>query len=144
MPSHIILLLTFGVFFVIQLYLQLYKYSNSRVFLLLLLVGPTCSLFINFFKYIPLNKIDMYGMQLQINFHIILTAQGVCNQLWTSQIQQETQNLRNSSFHPFFVGISFFLYGVLHPGNYTEVGYEFFFPIYGNIILNCLFTLGSW
>ena len=52
--------------------------------------------------------------------------------------------MRNSTFHPFFVGISFFVYGVLHPGNYTEVGYEFFFPIYGNIILNCLFTLGSW
>lgn len=36
------------------------------------------------------------------------------------------------------------MYGINMPGNYTDVGFLFFYPIYGSTVVQSLFTTGSW
>ena len=66
------------------------------------------------------------------------------NQSWREQIQERTALLRQTHLYPFFVIGQVMLYGINIPGSYTDVGFIFFYPIYGNPIMLSMFTTGTW
>ena len=46
--------------------------------------------------------------------------------------------------YPFLIVGAVMVYGANIPGNYSEVGNIFFYPIYGGPVMSSLFTTGSW
>lgn len=52
--------------------------------------------------------------------------------------------MSQKAYYPFFVFGSILLYGITLPGCYKDVGFVFFYPIYGHAVIMSLFTTGSW
>jgi len=77
-------------------------------------------------------------------YHIVFFAQGTVNQIWLDKLDQHSDYLRETAFYPFFVVGSIMVYGMNLPGNYTDVGFMFFYPIYGSTVMQSLFTTGTW
>lgn len=77
-------------------------------------------------------------------YHTIFYGQGIVNEIWSSKLNQHSDYLRSTAIYPFFVIGSIMLYGINLPGNYTDVGFMFFYPIYGSTVMQSLFTTGTW
>lgn len=52
--------------------------------------------------------------------------------------------LKKTIVWPFYVVFSVFFFGLFQPGNYSDVGYMFFYPLYDDTVIQSLFTCGSW
>lgn len=52
--------------------------------------------------------------------------------------------LSQTAIYPVFVVFSVMIYGANIPGNFTNVGFMFFYPIYGTVTMLTLFTTGTW
>lgn len=111
--------------------------------LLLKLIGPVTSICLNFFKYGSDDK-NFYAINMMMCYHIVFFAQGLVNQQWRDKLNQHSDYLRSTAIYPFFVIGSIMMYGVNMPGNYTNVGFMFFYPIYGSTVMQSLFTTGTW
>ena len=72
---------------------------------------------------------------MMICYHIVFFAQGVVNQVWRDKLNQHSDYLRATSIYPFYVVGAIMIYGVNLPGNYTDVGFMFFYPIYGSTVM---------
>jgi hypothetical protein len=71
-------------------------------------------------------------------------AGGVMYGVWSDKIKAAMSEIKKTAFYPFFVVLSFFFFGLFQPGNHSDVGYMFFYPLYDETFIQCLFTCGSW
>jgi hypothetical protein len=134
LPANIVLCFSFAVSFGFQVYLQGLSENEYSGALLLKLLGPVTSICLNFFKYGSMEK-NFYGINMMICYHIVFFAQGVVNQVWRDKLNQHSDYLRATSIYPFYVVGAIMIYGVNLPGNYTDVGFMFFYPIYGSTVM---------
>tara|TARA_B110000285_G_scaffold227125_1_gene287909 strand:- start:203 stop:691 length:489 start_codon:yes stop_codon:yes gene_type:complete len=49
-----------------------------------------------------------------------------------------------TGMYPIFIVGTVMLYGIFLPGNYSDVGYMYMYPIYDDTVIQSLFTCGSW
>ena len=66
------------------------------------------------------------------------------NQIWRDKIHAHQSQLSKTALYPFFIVGSVLFYGVNFPGNYSDVGFVFLYPIYGTVVMTSLFTTGTW
>jgi hypothetical protein len=52
--------------------------------------------------------------------------------------------MANSVWAPFSVIAFIFLYALTSPQNYQQTGFLFFYPLYKDYTLQCLYTTGTW
>ena len=71
-------------------------------------------------------------------------AQGIVWGLQSDRISFEYDLFASSPFYPISVVMGVMIYGFLMPGNYTNVGYVYTYPLYGDTFTQSLFTTGTW
>ena len=71
-------------------------------------------------------------------------AQGIIWGIQIDRISFEYDQIAKMPFYPLSVVMGVMIYGFLLPGNYTNVGFIFFYPIYGDTFTQSLFTTGTW
>jgi hypothetical protein len=54
------------------------------------------------------------------------------------------KQLGNTVAAPFIVLAFLFLYALSSPQNYSETGFLFFYPLYSDYSIQCLYTSGTW
>lgn len=54
------------------------------------------------------------------------------------------QYLGNTVLAPSMIVIFLFLYAVSCPMNYTQTGFLFFYPLYTDYTIQCMYTTGTW
>ena len=64
--------------------------------------------------------------------------------IWRDKLQQHANKLCKEPWYPFFIIGSVLIYGINLPGLYNDVGFVFFYPIYGGLLPVTLFTMGTW
>ena len=78
-------------------------------------------------------------------YHSTFFAQGIVNQTWSKKLLQHSDHLRSTPLYPIFVVTSITCaYGINIPGNYTDVGFIFIYPIYSTTVMQSLFTTGTF
>jgi hypothetical protein len=77
-------------------------------------------------------------------YDAIFFSQGVVDMCYWRKMLRKRKEIGNTSLAPICVGIAIFLYALTCPMNYSEMGHLFFYPLYGNYTLQCLYTTGTW
>ena len=62
---------------------------------------------------------------------------------WMKMIKHRRE-LGDTPMAPLMVGIGLFLYAICSPMNYGGLGQLFFYPLYDDYWLQCLYTTGTW
>lgn len=66
------------------------------------------------------------------------------DQLYFKQMMRTRQYLGNTVLAPSMIVIFLFLYAVSCPMNYTQTGFLFFYPLYTDYTIQCMYTTGTW
>uniref|UniRef100_A0A7S3FVQ1 Uncharacterized protein n=1 Tax=Strombidium rassoulzadegani TaxID=1082188 RepID=A0A7S3FVQ1_9SPIT len=108
-----------------------------------LLIGPLTHLGFNQFKYGTDEK-SMYSASMMTFYHTVFFSQGMLFGVWRKEYFKAMQEMQDSVFMPFMVTFSVMAFSVTQPGNYSDVGFMFFYPLYSSKWIQGLFTSGSW
>lgn len=81
---------------------------------------------------------------MMVNYHTVFISGGVMYGIWQDKMKASMRALQKTAFWPVFIVGGVMLFGIFQPGNYSDVGYMFFFPMYSDTIIQSLFTTGSW
>jgi hypothetical protein len=79
-----------------------------------------------------------------IMYDAVFFSQGVVDMCYWRKMLRKRKEIGNTSMAPIAVGLGIFLYSLTCPMNYSEMGHLFFYPLYGNYTLQCLYTTGTW
>ena len=71
-------------------------------------------------------------------------AQGIIWGIQADRISFEYDMIASTQIYPLSVVMAVMVYGFLLPGNHTDVGFVFFYPLYGDTFTQSLFTTGTW
>ena len=71
-------------------------------------------------------------------------AQGIIWGIQSDRISFEYDVLADLPIYPLSVVMGVMVYGFFLPGNYTNVGFIFMYPLYGDTFTQSLFTTGTW
>jgi len=140
-PAVITLTCIFMAMYSAQLVLgskQGYKYS-----ILMKLLGPAASICMNFWKVQTKNQ-NLYHIFLMINYDAIFFSQGVVDMCYWRKMLKVRKELGDTVWAPAMVGLGLFLYAICSPMNYGGLGQLFFYPLYEDYPLQCLYTTGTW
>lgn len=85
-----------------------------------------------------------FGSCTMLTYHMMFFAQGIVCKVWKEQINLATLQVKNSVGIVGICILNFVLYGMLLPGNTSETGFLFIYPIYLTFWDNVLFVLGTW
>ena len=81
---------------------------------------------------------------MMINYDAVFFSQGLVDQLYFKQMMRTRKSLGNTVLAPACVVLFLFLYAVSSPMNYTQTGFLFFYPLYTDYTIQCLYTTGTW
>jgi hypothetical protein len=111
--------------------------------LLIKLIGPCGSIAMNYWKVQTKNQ-NLYHIFLMINFDAIFFSQGVIDMCYWRKMIKLRRELGDTVMAPAMVGIGLLLYALCSPMNYGGLGQLFFYPLYDDYWLQCLYTTGTW
>jgi len=117
---------------------QGYKYG-----LLIKLIGPCGSIAMNMWK-VQTKNMQLYHIFLMINYDAIFFSQGVVDMCYWRKMVKVRRECGDTVLAPLMVGIGLFLYSICSPMNYGGLGQLFFYPLYDEYWLQCLYTTGTW
>jgi hypothetical protein len=117
---------------------QGYKYG-----LLIKLIGPCGSIAMNMWK-VQTKNMQLYHIFLMINYDAIFFSQGVIDMCYWRKMIKVRRECGDTVLAPLMVGIGLFLYAICSPMNYGGLGQLFFYPLYDEYWLQCLYTTGTW
>lgn len=107
------------------------------------LLGPVGSMCMNLFK-LQTKEQNLYHIFLMINYDAIFFSQGVVDMCYWKQMLKKRGEMADSPIAPIsFVG-GLLLYSITSPTVYSNMGHLFFYPLYSNYGLQCLYTTGTW
>lgn len=106
-------------------------------------IGPLMMAAMNFFKYGSDQK-TFYAIWMMVSYHAVFEAQGMCNAVWRAKQTAQTNYLRQTAWWPPIVVSTLSSLAVILPANKSNVGFVFFYPLYGSTAMQTCFTTGSW
>ena len=106
------------------------------------LFGPIASICMNCFKRETPGP-DVYGFIMMIHYHGIFMAQGIIDQVNAAALLKHRKAVARSSFMPFGFVIAIVVYALTSP-MVADTGFIFYYPLYNDYMMQCLFTTGSW
>lgn len=107
------------------------------------LVGPLTSIAFNFFKKGGDNK-NFYTICMMIMYHTNFMVGGFMFGIFEKRIREFMTVFARTALFPIFIVGGVMFYGICLPGNHSDVGYMFMYPIYDDTVIQSLFTCGSW
>ncbi len=66
------------------------------------------------------------------------------DQLYFKQMMRTRKGLSETVMAPFLVLFFIFAYAMSSPQNYQQTGFLFFYPLYSDYTIQCLYTSGTW
>jgi hypothetical protein len=79
-----------------------------------------------------------------INYDAVFFSQGVVDQLYFKQMMRQRNKMGQTVWAPMTVMCAIFLYALSSPQNYSQTGFLFFYPLYSDYTIQCLYTSGTW
>lgn len=79
-----------------------------------------------------------------ICYDAIFFSQGVVDMCYYRKMLKIRKELGDTVCAPIMVGMGLFLYAICSPMNYGGLGQLFFYPLYEDYTLQCLYTTGTW
>lgn len=81
---------------------------------------------------------------MMINYDAVFFSQGMVDQLYWKPMMRTRNQLGKTVWAPFTVVAAIFLYALSSPQNYQQTGFLFFYPLYSDYTIQCLYTTGTW
>lgn len=87
---------------------------------------------------------NLYHIFLMINYDAIFFSQGVIDMCYWRKMLRKRKELTDTVVAPLAVGLFILMYSICSPMNYSNFGHLFFYPLYSDYTLQCLYTTGTW
>ena len=81
---------------------------------------------------------------MMINYDALFFSQGMLDQLYWKPMMRTRKKMADSLWAPFAVFAFILIYAMSSPQNYAETGFLFFYPLYTDYTIQCLYTTGTW
>jgi len=81
---------------------------------------------------------------MMINYDAIFFSQGCVDQLYFKAMMRQRNKMGNTVWAPAIVCMGVLLYALSSPSNYSQTGFLFFYPLYSDYTIQCLYTSGTW
>lgn len=81
---------------------------------------------------------------MMINYDAVFFSQGLVDQLYFKNMLRTRKYLSNTVLAPLCIVCVLFLYSLTSPQNYSQTGFLFFYPLYTDYTIQCLYTTGTW
>lgn len=79
-----------------------------------------------------------------ICYDAVFFSQGVIDMCYWRKMLRKRREIAKTFWAPLFVGLVIFTYSICAPNNYKDFGQLFFYPLYDEFWLRCLYTTGTW
>ena len=86
----------------------------------------------------------LHHVLMMINYDAVFFSQGIIDQLYFKQMQRTRSTVAATAWTPFFIVVGILLYSLSSPQNYSQTGFLFFYPLYSDYTIQCLYTSGTW
>lgn len=141
LPSILTLSLILMLFYVLQL--PITSEGGDSFAMWIKLLGPLGSIALNLWKDQSKNK-PLHHVFMMINYDAVFFSQGLIDALYFKQMMRTRKKLADSVAAPLFVLLFIFTYSLTSPMNYQQTGFLFFYPLYTDYTIQCLYTTGTW
>lgn len=101
------------------------------------------SIAFNFYKKGGNDK-NFYTICMMIMYHTNFMVGGFMYGIFETRVREFMAAFAKKGYYPIFIVGTVMLYGIFLPGNFSDVGYMFMYPIYDDTVIQSLFTCGSW
>jgi hypothetical protein len=81
---------------------------------------------------------------MMINYDAVFFSQGCVDQLYFKAMMRQRNKTSKTVWAPLMVLAAILLYALSSPMNYTQTGFLFFYPLYSDYTIQCLYTSGTW
>lgn len=81
---------------------------------------------------------------MMINYDAVFFSQGMLDQLYFKPMMRTRNSVGRTAWAPFTVVMAILLYALSSPQNYQQTGFLFFYPLYSDYTIQCLYTSGTW
>ena len=79
-----------------------------------------------------------------ICYDAVFFSQGVVDMCYWRKMLRARAAVGETSFAPVTVVLAILLYSITSPMNYSDMGHLFFYPLYTEYTMQCLYTTGTW
>jgi hypothetical protein len=140
-PAICVLGVVFFCFYTFQLAINT---QNGHHFALLIkLIGPIGSVCLNMYK-VQTKDMNLYHIFLMICYDAIFFSQGCVDMCYWRRMVKARREWGDTMLAPVSVIFFIFMYAITSPMNYSNMGHLFFYPLYSDYWLQCLYTSGTW
>jgi len=107
------------------------------------LIGPCGAIALNYWKTQEPNM-QLHHLLMMVNYDAVFFSQGCVDQLYFKQMMRTRNKAGKTTWAPLTVLGAILLYALSSPQNYTQVGFLFFYPLYNDYTIQCLYTTGTY
>jgi hypothetical protein len=79
-----------------------------------------------------------------ICYDAVFFSQGVVDMCYWRKMLRARSAVGDTFFAPVTVVLAILLYSITSPMNYSDMGHLFFYPLYTEYTMQCLYTTGTW
>jgi len=87
---------------------------------------------------------NLYHIFLMINYDAVFFSQGVVDTLYWKQMMKKRTEISDTMLTPVVIVFFILFHSITSPMVYSNMGHLFFYPIYSQYPLQCLYTCGTW
>lgn len=142
LPSIGTLAIIFFMFYTFQLLIHGTE-NGDKYALWIKFIGPLGSILLNLWKDQAPNQ-PLHHVLMMINYDACFFSQGVIDQCYWRQMLRSRNSVGKTVWVPFCIVLGILLYAISSPMNYTQTGFLFFYPLYSDYTIQCLYTTGTW
>ena len=128
-------------FYVLQL--SIHTEKGDKYALWIKMLGPIGSICLNLWKDQAPNQ-PLHHVLMMVNYDAVFFSQGLVDQLYFKQMLRSRRKVAKTVWAPLALPIFIFMYALSCPQNYTQTGFLFFYPLYSDYSIQCLYTTGTW
>ena len=141
LPSNLTLACIIFFFYTFQL--LIYTEGGDKYALLIKIIGPLGSMALNYWKDQAPNQ-PLHHVLMMINYDAIFFSQGCVDQLYFKAMMRQRNKASKTVWAPLCVLFAILLYALSSPTVYSQTGFLFFYPLYSDYTIQCLYTTGTW
>ena len=141
LPSILTLAIFLMIFYSFQM--LIHQEGGAKYAMWMKLIGPIGSVCLNLWKDQAPNR-PLHHVLMMINYDAIFFSQGLVDQLYFKQMLRTRNYLADTIAAPIAMLAFILLYSLSSPQNYSDTGFLFFYPLYGDWSVQCLYTSGTW
>jgi len=141
LPSTLTLMCIMFLFYTFQL--LIHTENGDKYAMWMKAIGPCGAIALNYWKTQEPNM-QLHHLLMMVNYDAVFFSQGCCDQLYFKQMMRTRNKMGKMTWAPITVLAAILLYALSSPQNYTQVGFLFFYPLYNDYTIQCLYTTGTY